>query len=52
MLGLPSTPTQELSVALVAVGSAKSGLVVDEFLSEAEVLVKPLTKLGENVELF
>jgi hypothetical protein len=22
------------------------------FLSEAEVLVKPLTKLGENVELF
>jgi two-component system chemotaxis sensor kinase CheA len=43
LLGLPPTPTPELSVAIVEAGSTKYGLVVDKFLSEVEVLVKPLT---------
>jgi two-component system chemotaxis sensor kinase CheA len=43
LLGLPPTPTLALSVAIVDAGSIKYGLVVDKFLSEVEVLVKPLT---------
>ena len=43
LLGLPPTPTPELSVAIVEAGSTKYGLAVDKFLSEVEVLVKPLT---------
>jgi two-component system chemotaxis sensor kinase CheA len=43
LLGLPPTPTLALSVAIVEAGSIKYGLVVDKFLSEVEVLVKPLT---------
>ena len=43
LLGLPPTPTPELSIAIVEAGSTKYGLVVDKFLSEVEVLVKPLT---------
>jgi two-component system chemotaxis sensor kinase CheA len=43
LLGLQPTPTPELSVAIVEAGSTKYGLVVDKFLSEVEVLVKPLT---------
>ena len=42
-MGLPPTPTPELSVAIVEAGSTKYGLAVDKFLSEVEVLVKPLT---------
>jgi two-component system chemotaxis sensor kinase CheA len=43
MLGLPHARTTELSLAIVEAGSVKYGLVVDRFLTEAEVLVKPLT---------
>jgi two-component system chemotaxis sensor kinase CheA len=43
MLGLASAKTPELSVAIVEAGTVKYGLVVDKFLSEVEVLVKPLT---------
>jgi two-component system chemotaxis sensor kinase CheA len=43
MLGLVSVETPELSVAIVEAGAARYGLVVDKFLTEVEVLVKPLT---------
>jgi two-component system chemotaxis sensor kinase CheA len=43
MLGLTAATTPELSIAIVEAGEAKYGLVVDRFLSEVEVLVKPLT---------
>ena len=43
MLGLAPVQTPELSVAIVEAGAVKYGLVVDRFLSEVEVLVKPLT---------
>jgi two-component system chemotaxis sensor kinase CheA len=42
MLGLAPAQTAELSVAIVEAGTLKYGLVVDKFLSEVEVLVKPL----------
>jgi two-component system chemotaxis sensor kinase CheA len=42
MLGLAPAKTAELSVAIVEAGTLKYGLVVDKFLSEVEVLVKPL----------
>jgi len=43
MLGLCPASTAELSVAIVETGAVKYGLVVDKFLSEVEVLIKPLT---------
>jgi two-component system chemotaxis sensor kinase CheA len=43
MMGLASAKAPELSVAIVEAGTVKYGLVVDRFLSEVEVLVKPLT---------
>jgi two-component system chemotaxis sensor kinase CheA len=42
ILGLVPAKTPELSVAIVEAGTVKYGLVVDKFLSEVEVLVKPL----------
>jgi len=42
MLGLDPVNTPELSVAIVEAGAARYGLVVDRFLTEVEVLVKPL----------
>lgn len=42
MLGLAPAKTPELSVAIVEAGTVKYGLVVDKFLTEVEVLVKPL----------
>jgi two-component system chemotaxis sensor kinase CheA len=42
MLGLPTAKTPELSVAIVETGTVKYGLLVDRFLTEVEVLVKPL----------
>jgi two-component system chemotaxis sensor kinase CheA len=42
MLGLAPTKSAELSVAIVEAGTVKYGLVVDKFLSEVEVLIKPL----------
>jgi two-component system chemotaxis sensor kinase CheA len=43
MLGLAAQKTPELSVAIVEAGTVKYGLVVDKFVSEVEVLVKPLS---------
>ena len=42
-LGLAGVDKPEMSVAVVEAGSLKYGLVVDKFVSEVEVLVKPLT---------
>ena len=42
ILGLVSAKTAELSVAIVQAGALRYGLVVDKFLTEVEVLVKPL----------
>jgi two-component system chemotaxis sensor kinase CheA len=42
MLDLKRVDRPELSVAIVEAGTVKYGLVVDRFLTEAEVLVKPL----------
>jgi two-component system chemotaxis sensor kinase CheA len=41
-LGLVAVEKPELSVAIVDAGGVRYGLVVDRFLSEVEVLVKPL----------
>jgi two-component system chemotaxis sensor kinase CheA len=43
MLGLAPARMSELSVAIVEAGALRYGLVVDRFLTEVEVLVKPLT---------
>jgi two-component system chemotaxis sensor kinase CheA len=43
MLDLVPSKSPELSVAIVEAGAVKYGLVVDKFLTEVEVLVKPLT---------
>jgi two-component system chemotaxis sensor kinase CheA len=43
MLGLVPAKMPELSVAIVEAGTIRYGLVVDKFLTEVEVLVKPLT---------
>jgi two-component system chemotaxis sensor kinase CheA len=43
MLGLAPAKAAELSVAIVEAGAVKYGLAVDKFLSEVEVLVKPLS---------
>jgi two-component system chemotaxis sensor kinase CheA len=43
MLGLAPARTAELSVAIVEAGAVKYGLLVDKFVSEVEVLVKPLS---------
>jgi two-component system chemotaxis sensor kinase CheA len=42
MFGLAPAKTAELSIAIVEAGAVEYGLVVDKFLSEVEVLVKPL----------
>jgi len=43
LLGLAPQKTPEVSVAIVEAGTMKYGLVVDKFVSEVEVLVKPLS---------
>jgi two-component system chemotaxis sensor kinase CheA len=43
MLGLVPVKRPELSVAIVEAGAMRYGLAVDKFLTEVEVLVKPLT---------
>jgi len=43
ILGLVPTKTPELCIAIVEVGAVKYGLVVDKFLTEVEVLIKPLS---------
>jgi two-component system chemotaxis sensor kinase CheA len=52
MLGLPPATTTELSVAIVEAGTVQYGLVVDKFLTEVEVLVKPLTGGLEDCKEF
>jgi len=52
MLGLRHARTAELSVAIVEAGTVKYGLVVDRFLTEVEVLVKPLTGGLEDCKEF
>jgi two-component system, chemotaxis family, sensor kinase CheA len=52
MLGLARAATPELSVAIVEAGSVKYGLLVDKFLSEVEVLVKPLASGLEQCKEF
>jgi two-component system chemotaxis sensor kinase CheA len=42
MLGLAPAKTPELSIAIVETGAVKYGLIVDRFITEVEVLVKPL----------
>ena len=42
-LGLVPLKTPEFSIAIIEAGSVKYGLVVDRFITEVEVLVKPLT---------
>jgi two-component system chemotaxis sensor kinase CheA len=42
MLGMSAAESPELSIAIVEAGSLRYGLVVDKFLTEVEVLVKPL----------
>jgi len=42
MLGLVPAKKEELSLAIVEAGSMRYGLVVDKFVSEVEVLIKPL----------
>lgn len=42
-LGLRPKQTEQLSVALVEAGESRYGLVVDRFVTEVEVLVKPLS---------
>jgi len=43
LFGLVQVQTPELSIAIVEAGAVRYGLVVDKFLTEVEVLVKPLT---------
>jgi two-component system chemotaxis sensor kinase CheA len=43
LFGLDPLKTAELSIAIVEAGAVRYGLVVDKFLTEVEVLVKPLT---------
>lgn len=44
--------SQELSVVVVEAGTLKYGLVVDKFVSEVEVLVKPLSRELEHCKEF
>jgi two-component system, chemotaxis family, sensor kinase CheA len=43
LFGLTPADTPDLSIAIVDAGAMKYGLVVDRFLTEVEVLVKPLS---------
>jgi len=52
MLGLAPATTPELSVAIIEAGTVKYGLVVDKFLTEVEVLVKPLAGNLEQCKEF
>jgi two-component system chemotaxis sensor kinase CheA len=51
-LGLVPAEKPELSVAIVDAGGVRYGLVVDRFVSEVEVLVKPLTNGLEECREF
>ena len=42
MFGLQASPHRELPIAVIESGKARYGLIADRFVSEVEVLVKPL----------
>jgi len=52
--GIANTPSDatELSIAIVEAGAVRYGLVVDKFLTEVEVLIKPLTGGLEHCRQF
>ena len=52
LLGLIPADSCELSIAIVEAGGTKFGLIVDRFLTEVEVLVKPLSGGLQNCEHF
>jgi len=52
MMGMASSKSPVLSIAIVEAGTIRYGLVVDKFLSEVEVLVKPLTGGLEDCKEF
>ncbi len=52
MMGLVAAESTELSIAIVEAGAVKYGLVVDRFLTEVEVLVKPLAGGLEDCKEF
>jgi two-component system chemotaxis sensor kinase CheA len=54
MLGLvpDAAKTAEVSIAIVEAGAVRYGLVVDKFLTEVEVLVKPLAGGLEQCKKF
>ena len=51
-LDLPPAKTSEVSVAIVETDTVKYSLAVDKFLTEVEVLVKPLTDGLEQCKEF
>ena len=52
MLGLQSIKAAQLAIAIVETGNIRYGLLVDKFLTEVEVLVKPLTGGLEQAKEF
>jgi two-component system chemotaxis sensor kinase CheA len=42
LFGLPAKPAPELPIAIIETGKVRYGLIADRFVSEVEVLVKPL----------
>ena len=52
ILGLAAVESAEISVAIVKAGAANYGLMVDRFLTEVEVLVKPLAGRLEQCREF
>ena len=52
LLGQSPTKMPELSIAIVQAGALRYGIVVDKFVSEVEVLVKPLHGGLENCKEF
>jgi two-component system chemotaxis sensor kinase CheA len=52
VLGLTAAESTEISIAIVKAGTASYGLIVDRFLTEVEVLVKPLAGRLEQCKEF
>ncbi len=52
LFGLPEKDREEVPVAIIETGKVRYGLVADRFVSEVEVLVKPLSGGLENCKEF
>jgi two-component system chemotaxis sensor kinase CheA len=52
IFGLPAKPMAELSIAIVEAGKVRYGLIADRFVTEVEVLVKPLAGSLEECREF